>query len=139
MREVESLLAYRRQLYQAMRVGGRAGSACEGRWHGGSEMAIADGFGGAAEEGNSSRPGPLQRCCQAQRGEAGSLACAVPHPTQEAEEAAERRQAGEEARQAAIVAAERERMLREAAHLRQYLPKGVVQVSAQGGWGGGGW
>ena len=49
---------------------------------------------------------------------------------QEAEEAEEQRQAEEAARQAAIVAAERERLLREAVHLKGYLPKGVVQVSS---------
>jgi hypothetical protein len=48
---------------------------------------------------------------------------------QEAEEAEDGRQAGEAARQAAIVQAERERMLRGAAHLKgAMLPKGLVQV-----------
>ena len=50
---------------------------------------------------------------------------------QEAEEAGERRQEEEEARQAQIVAAERQRLLREAAHLRGHLPKGVVRSMAE--------
>lgn len=41
--------------------------------------------------------------------------------------AEERRQAEEEARQAAVVQAERQRLLREAAHLKGHLPKGVLQ------------
>ena len=54
---------------------------------------------------------------------------------QEAEEAEEARQAEEEARQAAIVEAERQRLLREAAAQlpRDCLPKGVFKARGQGG------
>lgn len=46
---------------------------------------------------------------------------------QAAEEEAQRRQQAEEERQAALVRQERQRLLREAAYLKDYLPKGVLQ------------
>ena len=46
---------------------------------------------------------------------------------QAAEEEAQRRQQAEEERQAAVVRQERQRLLREAAYLKDYLPKGVLQ------------
>lgn len=52
-------------------------------------------------------------------------------PLQEAEEAEERREAEEAARQAAVVEAERQRLLREAAHLCDHLPKGVARTAAE--------
>ena len=45
---------------------------------------------------------------------------------QAAEEAERARLAAEEARKAELVKAERQRLLREAAYLRDYLPKGVL-------------
>lgn len=62
------------------------------------------------------------------------------NPLQEAEEAEEARQAEEEARQAAIVEAERQRLLRQAAAQlpRECLPKGVFKARervAGSGWG----
>lgn len=57
-------------------------------------------------------------------------------PLQEAEEAEEARQAEEAARQAAIVEAERQRLLRQAAAQlpRDCLPKGVFKVRGLKGW-----
>lgn len=49
---------------------------------------------------------------------------------QEAELAEEQRQREADARAAAIVAAEKARMLQEAAHLQPYLPRDVVQSMA---------
>ena len=46
---------------------------------------------------------------------------------QAAEEEAQRRQQAEQERQAALVRQERQRLLREAAYLKDYLPKGVLQ------------
>lgn len=46
---------------------------------------------------------------------------------QAAEEEAERRQQAEQERQAGLVRQERQRLLREAAYLKDYLPKGVLQ------------
>ena len=46
---------------------------------------------------------------------------------QAAEEAAQRQQQAEQERQSALVRQERQRLLREAAYLKDYLPKGVLQ------------
>lgn len=46
---------------------------------------------------------------------------------QAAEEEAEKRQQAEQERQAGLVRQERQRLLREAAYLKDYLPKGVLQ------------
>lgn len=46
---------------------------------------------------------------------------------QAAEEEAEKRQQAEQDRQAALVRQERQRLLREAAYLKDYLPKGILQ------------
>ena len=47
--------------------------------------------------------------------------------SQAAEEEAEKRQQAEQERQAGLVRQERQRLLREAAYLKDYLPKGVLQ------------
>ena len=134
MREVERLLAYRRQLYLAMRVRAGAGLGwAEGGWQGSSGWVTGIGrllvWKGQTKEASAAvtnrHPSP-----------------ACPHvPRQEAEEAEERRQAEEEARAAAVVQAERQRLLREAAHLAPHLPKGVLQsmeeLSLLGGGGPG--
>lgn len=46
---------------------------------------------------------------------------------QAAEEEAQKRQQAEQDRQAALVRQERQRLLREAAYLKDYLPKGILQ------------
>ena len=46
---------------------------------------------------------------------------------QAAEEEAQRREQAEQDRQAGLVRQERQRLLREAAYLKDYLPKGVLQ------------
>lgn len=63
-----------------------------------------------------------------------TIACPENALPQEAEEAEEARQAEEEARQAAIVEAERQRLLRQAAAQlpRDCLPKGVFKVGGGG-------
>ncbi len=125
MREVERLLAFRRQLYQAMRVGAAAPRA----WG----LNMGGTWGAAPGE----QPTTLAAAATWSLSPRLSLFVytALPRVSpaalpQEAEEAEEARQAKEEARQAAIVEAERQRLLREAAAQlpRDCLPKGVFKV-----------
>jgi len=147
MREVDRLLAYRRQLYQAMRVGvpGLPGNCCV------LGLYFSALLGTACPSALHAQAVAAPRCLAVtvggRDGRHTQLVLAVSSlplgihtgfslPLQEAEAAEETRQAEQEARQAAIVQAERQRILREAAHLKGYLPKGVVQVRACGEVGG---
>lgn len=125
MREVERLLAYRRQLYQAVLVRGQPAPGCQ-------QGPCADNHCCPVHWSGGARP----LLCKLQALYSANCRDFL-SPTwclQDEEAAEEARKAEAEAREAAVVAVERQRLLREAGHLRGYLPKGVVQVGAGCDW-----